>query len=290
VFIAFPPIDDDPPILNQRALSDESNRLRNNPRVQTRLQSIFTGFDYPRLGSSQGGEKMTRSIRSLAVLAAALAAAMAATPALAVPNFRMPTDSRIDLVRDLPNDATFERDGQYYDLGYLYSTERVNGADVARTGQGFVLYHDDRYIKLGPEDLYTVTSALGEDPTKDYVPPVATRAGQVARDGDGAPVAGQPIPYRSPTRRGSSGLGFIAAIVVVGFFAVLRFMMRSALRAMLSPLFRRPARRTFAEVDPFESRVSARLAELESGGIAPAYQPQPAMTAPAPRGFGRKGV
>jgi hypothetical protein len=66
---------------------------------------------------------------------------------------------------------------------------------------------------------------------------------------------------------------------------------------MLSPFFRRPARRPFAETDPFESRVSARLAELENGGVAaaapasaPGYQPQPAMTAPAPRGFGRKGL
>jgi hypothetical protein len=243
---------------------------------------------------AKGAQAMTRSIRSLAVLAAALAAAVSAAPAMAAPNFRMPTDSRIDLVRDLPNEDPFEHDGQYYDLGYLYSTERVNGADVARTGQGFVLYHDDRYIKLGPEDLYTVTSELGEDPTRDYVPPVAASRSQVARDGDGAPVAGQPIPSRSPTRRGSSGLGFVAAIVVVGFFAMLRFMLRSALRAALSPLFRRPARRTFAEADPFESRVSARLTELENGGSVPvaptAYQPQPAMTAPAPRGFGRKGL
>jgi hypothetical protein len=241
---------------------------------------------------------MTRSIRSLAVLAVALAAAMLAAPAMAEPNFRMPTSARIDLVRDLPNEYPFERDGQYLDLGYLYSTERVNGADVARTGQGFVLYHDDLYIKLDPEKLSAVTLALGEDPTTDYIPPVATRDSQVARDGDGAPVAGQPAPYRSPARRGSaSGLGIIAAIFLVGFVAILRFMMRSALRAALAPFFRRPARRPSAEADPFESRVSMRLAELESGGIAaaapapaPAYQPQPAMTAPAARGFGRKGL
>jgi len=241
---------------------------------------------------------MTRSVRSLAVLAVALAAATPAAPALAEPNFRMPTSSRIDLVRDLPNEYPFEHDGQYYDLGYLYSTERVNGADVARTAQGFVLYHDDLYIKLDPEKLSAVTLALGEDPTADYIPPVAARGGQVARDGDGAPVAGQPAPYRSPARRGSGGsLGIVAVIFVVGFFAILRFMMRSALRAVLSPFFRRPARRSFAEADPFESRVSARLAELENGGgaaaaptPAPAYQPQPAMTAPAARGFGRKGL
>jgi hypothetical protein len=242
---------------------------------------------------------MTRSVRSLAVLAVALAAAMPAAPALAEPNFRMPTSSRIDLVRDLPNEYPFEHDGQYYDLGYLYSTERVNGADVARTGQGFVLYHDDRYIELDPGKLNEVTLALGEDPTANYIPPVATRGGQVARDGDGAPVAGQPVPYRSPARRGSGGVGIIVAIFIVGFFAILRFMMRSALRAMLSPFFRRPARRSFAEADPFESRVSARLAELENGGIAaavpapapaPAYQPQPATAAPAARGFGRKGL
>lgn len=241
---------------------------------------------------------MTRSIRSLAVLAVALVAAMLAAPAMAEPNFRMPTSSRIDLVRDLPNAYPFERDGQYLDLGYLYSTERVNGADVARTGQGFVLYHDDLYIKLDPEKLSAVTLALGEDPTTDYIPPVATRDSQVARDGDGAPVAGQPVPYRSPARRGSaSGLGIVAAIFLVGFFAILRFMMRSALRAVLASIFRRPTRRPLAEADPFESRVSARLAELENGGIAvaapapaPAYQPQPAMIAPVARGFGRKGL
>jgi len=242
---------------------------------------------------------MTRSVRPLAVRAVALAAAMIAAPAMAEPNFRMPTSSRIDLVRDLPNEYPFERDGQYLDLGYLYSTERVNGADVARTGQGFVLYHDDLYIKLDPEKLSAVTLALGEDPTKDYIPPVATRSGQAARDGDGAPVGGQPLPYRSSARHGSGGLGIVAAIILVGFFAMLRFMMRSALRAMLAPFFRRPARTPFVDADPFESRVSARLAELENGGIAaaaptpaaaPAYQPQPALTAPAARGFGRKGL
>jgi hypothetical protein len=240
---------------------------------------------------------MTRSIRSLAVLAVALAVAMLAAPAMAEPNFRMPTDARIDLVRDLPNAYPFERDGQYLDLGYLYSTERVNGADVARTGQGFVLYHDDLYIKLDPEKLSAVTQALGEDPTRDYIPPVVTTGGQVA--GDGTPAAGQPLPYRSPARRGSGGVGIVAVIFLVGFLAILRFMMRSALRAMLFPFFRRPARKTFAEADPFESRVSARLAELEDGGVAaaapapapaPAYQPQPAMAAPTARGFGRKGL
>ena len=238
---------------------------------------------------------MTRSIRSLAMPAIALAAAMLAAPAVAAPNFRMPTDAKIDLVRDLPNDDTFEHDGQYYDLGYLYSTERVNGADVARTGQGFVLYHDDRYIKLGPEDLYTVTSALGEDPTKDYVPPVAAPSGRIARDGDGAPVAGQPIPYRSRTGRGAGTLGIVMTMLLFGFFVMLRFMMRSALRAMLAPLFRAPMRKGATKADPFEARVSARLAELEGGGGAqtastPNYQPEPTMTAPAVRAFGRKGL
>lgn len=237
---------------------------------------------------------MTRSIRSLAVPAIALAAAMAAAPAVAAPNFRMPTDAKIDLVRDLPNDDTFEHDGQYYDLGYLYSTERVNGANVTRIGQGFVLYHDDRYIVLDPEKLRAVTLALGEDPTSDYIPPAIVRARWAARDDANASVATQPIPYRSPVGR-SGGLGIVAAIVVVGFFAMLRFMMRSAFRAMLSPLFRAPMRKSAAKADPFEARVSARLAELERGGVppiatAPDYQPQPVMPAPAVRAFGRKGL
>lgn len=231
---------------------------------------------------------------------------MLAAPAMAVPNFRMPTDARIDLVRDLPNDATFEHDGQYYDLGYLYSTERVNGADVARTGQGFVLYHDDRYIKLDAGELSAVSMELGEDPTRGYVPPVATApsGGNVARDGNGNPVAGQPLPYRSSTRRGSSGVGIVVAIVVFVFLAMLRFMMRSAVRAMLSPMLGRRPRQplAIATADPFESRVSARLAELENQtvaaapGLVPApspvrqSQPTPAAAAPVARGFGRRGL
>jgi len=246
---------------------------------------------------------MIRSFRPLGALTVLL---LTAAPAMAANNFRMPTDAKIDLVRDLPNEDPFEHDGQFYDLGYLYSTERVNGADVARTGQGFVLYHDDRYIKLDADKLSMVTMALGEDPTKDYVPPVATRpataggSGDAARDGNGEPMAGQPAPDRPAARRGSGATGIVLAIFVFGFLLILRLMTRAAVRAMLSPMLGRRTRQplAIASADPFESRVSARLAEIENQAVAsgsasaprPSYQPQSVAAAPVVRGFGRKGL
>ena len=61
-----------------------------------------------------------RSVRPMLALIAAPCALFAATPAAADDGRRhvMTPMQKIDLVRDLPNDATFERDGEYFDLGY----------------------------------------------------------------------------------------------------------------------------------------------------------------------------
>ncbi|CDN92530.1 hypothetical protein [Agrobacterium tumefaciens] len=72
----------------------------------------------------------------------------------------------IDLVYDLPNTATFLREGKAFDLGYLNSDN----------GSGYVLYNGDRYSKLSDADIAKLKVTLGFDPTTKH------RMEQAARD------------------------------------------------------------------------------------------------------------
>jgi hypothetical protein len=249
---------------------------------------------------------MLRSVRILAGPGVAVLLMLAA-PVHAASTMVMSTAEKIELVRDLPNESAFEYDGQYYDLGYLYSTERVNGADVTRSGSGFVLYHDDRFVRLDPDKLAMITDVLGEDPTEGYIPPAASRstASSTSASATGTdPYAGTPVPDRTPTPRksGAGAFGIIGGIFLLMIVAGIRFMMRSAIGFAFSPFTRNRRGPTSIDyADPFESRVNARLAEIDnerfrSGGAAesrvPAgYEPSSAQpAAPVARGFGRKQV
>jgi hypothetical protein len=64
----------------------------------------------------------------------------------------------IDLVYDLPNEAPFLREGETFDVGYLNS----------RKGNAYVLYHGDRYIKLGDQEFAMLTGVLGFNPTAKH--------------------------------------------------------------------------------------------------------------------------
>lgn len=251
---------------------------------------------------------MVRSVRVFSGPCAALLLMMA-VPGHAASTMVMSTAEKIELVRDLPNESAFEYDGQYYDLGYLYSTERVNGADVARSGSGFVLYHDDRFVRLDADKLAMVTDVLGEDPTEGYIPPAASRSTGSSTSASASatgtdPYAGAPVPDRTSTPRksGAGVFGIIGGIFVLIVIAGIRFMMRSALNVAFSPFSRRGRRPNAIDyADPFESRVNARLAEIDnerfrSGAVAEprmpaAYEPPAAApAAPVARGFGRKQV
>ncbi|MDB5678812.1 hypothetical protein [Sphingomonas bacterium] len=227
-------------------------------------------------------------------LAAALAL-LAASPAAADDGRRhvMTPTQKIDLVRDLPNDETFERDGEYFDLGYIYPIHTVNGASVASDGgdAGFVLYHDDRYARLDANDLRTVTMALGEDPTAGYNPPVAASSGQpFSRD------ASRP-GFAEPSASGTSaGLGVGAAFgwfffLIIGAIAAVAGILRRLSRGAIA-LSQTGSGSYRAAIgnEPFEARVAARLAELQNGGAAvePAVY-DPGAT-PVARDFGRKGA
>ncbi len=200
-----------------------------------------------------------------------------AAPAAA--SLRVGSTQKIDFVRDLPNAAPFEYDGQYFDLGYIYTANR------GPRGSGFVLYHDDNYVRLDSAGLADVTTALGEDPTKGYVPPIS--GGYTSVDDSGsttsAPIAA-PRTASAPSRSGGAGaIGFFSAVifaVIIGFF---RFFLRMSLWGGYGPWWGRRQPSTRDMSDPFESRVNARIAEIENeqaraGGYA------------TPQGFGRREI
>ena len=72
--------------------------------------------------------------------------------------FAVPGFSRgetIDRVYDLPNQTTFVVEGKFFDLGYLNSS----------SGDAYVLYNGDQYVKLDEVGLKGISSMLGFDPT-----------------------------------------------------------------------------------------------------------------------------
>ena len=254
---------------------------------------------------------MNRYVRPLAV--AMTLAMLIPLPAAAAPSFRMSTSQKIDLVRDLPNDETFERDGQYLDLGYLYTTERINGADVATKGGGFVLYHDDQYAPVGPSELAAISGALGEDPTAGYIPPAAPRAStSFAGDSEPPPAAftsptgtSNGTPYKPARHVNVGAFGWI--VPLVGFLVILSirlglsWMLRSMLRAAFGGFSGRRRERSWSASKGdglFEARVEAQMAALNAAAVHAAgkppadepWQAQPMNQPPAARGFGRKGV
>lgn len=240
-----------------------------------------------------------RSVRPMLALIAAPCALFAATPVAADDGRRhvMTPVQKIDLVRDLPNDETFERDGEYFDLGYLYPIHTVNGASVASASgdAGFVLYHDDRYARLDASDLRMVSSALGEDPTEGYNPPVAASSGQPFSAASTRPAWAK-SSSGSNSAATSAGFGFGAAFgwvffLIIGAIMVVVRILKSLARGA-TQLHQNGSASYTAAIggDPFEARVAARLAELQDGGGVPeptAYQPPAAA---AVRGFGRKGA
>lgn len=200
-----------------------------------------------------------------------------ATPAAA--GLRMSSGQKIDFVRDLPNESPFEYDGQYYDLGYLYSERSSRGG-------GFVLYHDDQYVQLDSAGLSDVRMALGEDPTEGYVPP----SGGTPRTFSDTGSSESPYPGGTPVapRARSSGAGGAFATIGVLFLIFVggaaRFFMRSAFGFGYGGWRRRPVIEA-DYADPFASRVSARMAELDNerartGGY----------DAPQSGGFGKRGI
>ncbi|WP_186728922.1 hypothetical protein [Sphingomonas panacisoli] len=244
-----------------------------------------------------------RSVRPILTLAASIAA-FAALPAAADDGRRhvMTPLQKIDLVRDLPDEPAFERDGQYFDLGYIYPIHTVNGASVASSGgdAGFVLFHDDRYVRVDGALMADLRYALGDDPTQGYTPPTPASASRApaadpwgtngsADDARGQPVAAQPVRSSSGRRRGS----IVATIFIMFLLLFLRVrgfrdLVIGGTLAAIAAIARRRAEREVgpAPAGPIETaatHAAAQRARLD------ALSGTSSSTA-APGGFGRKVV
>jgi hypothetical protein len=228
----------------------------------------------------------------------------------------------IDLVRDLPDTETFEREGEYWDLGYLYRQRKAFGVTVSsdKSAGFFVLYRGDRYVKLDEEGIALLAGTLGEDPTVGYRSEAATAsasgaaagipiAADAAADRRRAPIGGDGASA-SGTGGGVAG-ALVGMLIVVGLALLAARKLMGGVTGLARTLTAAGGGGRHGEPggehgpvhqisDTFEQRVAARLAELERGpAVAPAPAAAPAAAVagrfataaaagPAVRGFGRK--
>ena len=247
-----------------------------------------------------------RTVETKLALAAVLTL-LATTPAAADDGRRhvITATQQIDMVRDLPDIAAFEKDGLQYDLGYIYPIRTVNGASVAAAGgpgeSGFVLYHDDRYIKADGGVMADLKMVLGEDPTQGYTPPKATSASASATDPWGTNATsdaakGEPMtssPARRSAARGSIGIIGTLFLFFLVLFLRVRLFRDLVIGGMLAGIAAIVRRRAEPDVAPgpalphdgLSAQAAAQLARLDSLAAAPASSPTAASG-----GFGRKGL
>lgn len=206
---------------------------------------------------------------------------------------------RIDLVRDLPDTETFRRDGDYWDLGFLYRSTRAYGVTVTSDKEHgfFVLYHGDAYVKLDTEGTALLAAMLGGDPTAEY------RRTQASAAEAPAPTQDTARPARSGHSRGF-GAGFLGLLLLGGIyrFGARRFTNESfaAARSLVarSGIVREAEEAHGTDHRSFDECVAARLAELDQASPAPVSSRAPGtdITSSTPsmaragvsRGFGRK--
>jgi hypothetical protein len=215
---------------------------------------------------------------------------------------------KIDKVYDLPDTGAYFHDGKYYDLGAFYQIR--DGAEIYPAEPSFVLYNNDRYVKLGGAELTILTADLGMDPTASYRANYAAKvsvrpksANEIERlpgetneqlrdrvrkmageRGAGASKVAEPA---GAARVGGNWLMafFLPMLIIGGLFAFgLRKFLRKRVAAVIAA---EPDAHADLDTGSFDQRIAARLRELNGGqGGAAAPAGGPAM--PAPRTFGRK--
>lgn len=241
-----------------------------------------------------------RSVRPILALAASVIA-ISAQPAAADDGRRhvMTPLQKIDLVRDLPDEPVFEKDGLHLDLGYIYPIRTVNGASVASTGgeSGYVLYHDDKYVRVDGALMAELRYALGDDPTQGYTPPTpsSSRSGAPATDpwgtnGSAGEARGQPVAstHRSSSRRGGSVLATIFVMFLLLFLRVRAFrdLVIGGILAAIAGVARRSEKADFGPAPGAPDETTAAQAAMQRARLNALSGASPSSSTPS--GFGRK--
>lgn len=202
----------------------------------------------------------------------------------------------IDLVYNLPNQPPFLRDGKAFDVGYLNSSN----------GNAYVLYHGNRYIRLGERELAALTAFLGFDPTAQHraqhadatpAPDKAQAAGGNALEPSGGESAQAILSDRTP-----AWIVMIPLIVIAAMLFVFVLRGSRGLSKFAGSLTRLAAGKeattqtTYAALD---ARMTERLNRLQPDSTPPAFpgrgtgsfSPAPSSAAHAPvRSFGRRNA
>lgn len=220
----------------------------------------------------------------------------------------------IDPVYTLPDTEEFRHNGVHFNLGYFYSVRNGN-----LTNGSFVMYHGDDFVRLDEEQLLIISSALGLDPTKDYLAnqtaserraaasisrrpdeskaEYATRSREFvanARASTALSVAPDDETTTSAPAR-KKGVGGTIVFVVLGFLVFGLFRRRSWVRRFLAMLWvmwhsaaaARPSpieTESSTDTSSFDDRVARRLKELSS----PAPQLEQSAPPVAVKTFGRR--
>jgi len=209
---------------------------------------------------------------------------------------------KIDKVYDLPDTGTYFHDGKYYDLGAFYQIR--DGAEIYPVEPSFVLYNDDRYVKLDGAQLTLITEDLGMDPTATYRANYAAKI--PARPKSRSEIERLPGETNAELRErvrkmaGERGTGaaeapgaarvggnwlmafFLPMLVIGGLFLVgMRKFLRKRVAAVIDA--EPEARGGDLDTGSFDQRIAARLREMNHGA-----EQAPASGAPAPRTFGRR--
>ncbi|MEO5937998.1 MAG: hypothetical protein ABIQ43_03200 [Sphingomonas sp.] len=246
---------------------------------------------------------MKRFVRPILTLVASIIA-FAAQPAAADDGRRhvLTPLQKIDLVRDLPDEPAFERDGNHFDLGYIYPIHTVNGASVASSGgeAGFVLYHDDKYVKVDGALMTELRYVLGDDPTQGYTPPTPSSSRKnAAADpwgaSDSADAArGQPLtttPARShAARRSGFTVGTLFLFFVLLFIRVRAFrdLVIGGTLAAIAAVARGKAEPDFSLAPNAPNDTVTAQAAVQRARLDALSGTTPRMPNAAPSGFGRK--